>query len=101
MDEQEQIEYQDVMDALTGVKTFIPGTFIFQKWQGPKGRFQVRYKVVSRTAKTVTVVQMPASEGYGYVDRLSEPFRIRVTANTYLGCEWSRRHILLAKARCA
>ena len=101
MDERELIEYQDVMDALSGIKTFIPGTFIYQKWRGPQGPFQVRYKVLSRTAKMATLIQMPAGDGYQFVERCAGKFRMRVKAITRMGCEGSWHHQLFAVNRCA
>ena len=100
MDEQEQIEYQDVMDALTGIKTFVPGTFIFQRWKGITGHFKVRYRVVSRTAKTVTLEQMPANDQYRYIDYIPQQFRIRVNVNSFAKCEINKKHCLWAKNRC-
>jgi hypothetical protein len=100
MDEQDQIECQEVMDALTGIKTFIPGTYIFQQWRGLAGRFKVRYRVVSRTAKTVTLEQMPATAEYRYMGDIPQLFRIRVNVNTFAKCEINKKHGLWARNRC-
>lgn len=101
LEEQEKIEYQDVIDALNGIRTFIPGTHIFQRWVTPEGRrFQVRFKVVSRTAKTVNLEQMPAQGEYEFAESYARPFRARVRISRRSKCEFSNTHALFASNRC-
>lgn len=100
MSEQEQIESLKVMEVLTGIKMFIPGTYI-RRWMRIGGRsYPVRFKVEARTPKTVTFSQVPASDGYGWVEKYAEPFRARVATNYYLKSEISRQHNLVASNRC-
>ena len=100
MSEQEQIESLEVMEVLTGIKMFIPGTYIYRRMRVSGGSCPVRFKVVSRTAKTVTLSQVPARDGYGWVEKYAEPFRVRVATNYFLKSEISRQHKLIASKRC-
>jgi len=55
MDRQEQIEQQQVLDALAGVKTFIPGMVAHYHVYGRVPRDTVmKYSILSRTKHFVT-----------------------------------------------
>jgi hypothetical protein len=79
MDTKEQIEQQQVIDALTGIKTFIPGMYAYWRYYAdePYER-RAKYAILSRTAKFVT---FQAIHGGNYSDgtpRVGEPFRVKV-----------------------
>ena len=100
MDDKESIEYQEVMDALNGSKTFIPGTYIFQNWRDRNGKFLVRYKVTSRTPSEVTFVQVAASDGYRFIEKYAGPMTLSVTRSPFDGNEICMDRGLQAKDRC-
>ena len=80
MDENEQIEQQQIVDALTGVKTFIPGMIAYWRYYSDDPYERVAtFAILKRTAKFVT---FQAVYGGTYEDgtpRVGEPFRLKVS----------------------
>lgn len=100
MNEDELIEYQEVIDALSGIKTFIPGTSVFQRWGGKDGKYSVRYMVLSRTKNEVTLLQMPAYGGYRYKEEYSESITSTISRSPFDGHETCCDGTISAKNSC-